>query len=119
MITEQHIKELISFRFVEVIANFKGYKTSTQNSPDYGTDMSVCEVGARDDNGQIRYSDTGRELKLQCKATTENSITLLKDDLIGYDLEAKTYNDLVQRKINQKPLLLILYILPNDKSDWI
>jgi len=118
MMTEEHIKEAISIRFIELVAAFNGYKTNS-TYPDYGTDLNIIEVGYRTENGHKRYSDTGRELKFQFKATTINSI-IEDNDKIIYDLDAKAYNDLIERKKTLFPLILILFILPSDKKiEWI
>lgn len=82
--TEEHIKEALSLRYIELIAAFNGYKTSS-TSPDYGTDLDIIEVDFRIENQHKRYLDTGRELKLQLKATTENSI-VVENEIIKYDL---------------------------------
>ena len=84
MMTEEHIKEAISLRYIEVIAAHNGYKTNA-SFPDYGTDLDIIEVGHRTETGHKRYSQTGRELKFQLKATTENSISN-EENFIKYDL---------------------------------
>ncbi len=118
MMTTENIKEAISLRYIELIAAFEGYKTNSVY-PDNGTDLSIIEVKLEpDENGRKRYRDTGRELKIQLKATTENSVTN-EDSFIKYDIEAKTYNDLINRIKNNHPLILILFILPTKSSDWI
>lgn len=118
MMTEEHIKEAISLRYIELIAAYNGYKTSS-SYPDYGTDLDVIEVGYRTENGHKRYSQTGRELKFQLKATTIKSI-IEDNGTIIYDLKSKNYNDLIERKNTIYPLFLILFILPsNNKEEWI
>ena len=117
MMTLEHIKEAISLKYIELIASYNGLKTSS-SYPDYGTDLSVIEVGYRNQNGSKSYSDTGRELKIQLKATTENSI--IEDEIsIKYDLESKTFNDLIERKNSIYPLFLILFILPSESTEWL
>ena len=41
--------------------------------------------------------------------------------MIAYDLEVKTYNDLIHRSnhANATPLILILMCLPADAEDWL
>lgn len=117
MMTEENIKEALSIRYIEILANYKGYKTSSI-FPDHGTDLSIVEVSPREENQGLRYFDTGRELKVQLKATTERGVILNENELV-YDLEAKTYNDLIYRMNNNKPLLLFLFILPSDNEDWL
>jgi len=115
--TEEHIKEAISLRFIELIAAENGYKTSSA-VPDYGTDLEIKEVGCRLENGHTRYFETGRDLKLQLKATTESSISV-QNEIIKYDLNAVTYNDLIERKNAARPLILILFVLPSKKQEWL
>ncbi len=43
MMTEEHIKEAISLRYIELIAAFNGYKTGS-SYPDYGTDLEIKEI---------------------------------------------------------------------------
>ena len=64
MMTEEHIKEAISLRYIELIAAFNGFKTSS-SYPDYGTDLDIKEVDFRMENDHKRYLETGRELKFQ------------------------------------------------------
>ena len=117
MMTEEHIKEAISLKYIELIAAFNGFKTKTSH-PDYGTDLEIVEVGYRIEKDQMRYSDTGRELKFQLKATTENSI-VYENDIVKYDLEAKSFNDLIARRNSKNPLLLLLFILPHKSTEWV
>ena len=117
MMTEEHIKEALSLRYIELVAAFNGYKTSS-SYPDYGTDLEIKEVDFRIENQGKRYLETGRELKLQLKATTENSI-VVENESIKYDLNATTFNDLLVRKNSKSPLILILFVLPSDKNNWL
>ncbi len=117
MMTEEHIKEALSLRYIELVAAFNGYKTSS-SYPDYGTDLEIKEIDFRIENQHKRYLETGRELKFQLKATTENSI-VIEDEIIKYDLNSSTYNDLLSRKNTKCPLILILFVLPSDKSNWL
>lgn len=115
--TEEHIKEAISLRYIELVAAYNGYKTSSA-SPDYGTDLDIKEVDFRLENNHKRYFETVRELKFQLKTSTENSV-IVEDNLIKYDLNTSTYNDLISRKNTKNPLILILFVLPHDKVNWL
>ncbi len=115
--TEEHIKELISVRYIELIAASNGYKASS-STPDYGTDLDIKEVDCRTVGDRKRYFDTGRELKIQLKATTEYAVKY-EANFIKYNLKADTYNDLIHRANNEKPLILVLFILPDKKDDWV
>jgi len=115
MMTEENIKEALSIKYIETLANYKGFKTHSLY-PDNGTDLVIYEVKPRQENGHQRYFDTGRELKIQLKAT---SIEIeVNDGHLVYDLNANTYNDLVVRINDNRPLILILFLLPNEYQDW-
>lgn len=78
---------------------------------DYGVDGDFRLVQVRDG----RRADTGFSMAFQAKAT----ITWLqKDGYIVYDLEAKTYNDMVSRTSEESTLLLILLCLPRHAAQW-
>lgn len=117
MMTDEHIKEFISLRYIELVAAYNGFNTSGQDK-DYGEDLSIIEVGYRNENGQKRFSSTGREIKIQLKATTINSI-IDEDNVVKFDLEAKNFNDLIERKKSAYPLILVVFILPENKEDWV
>ncbi|MFN3852521.1 MAG: DUF4365 domain-containing protein [Spirosomataceae bacterium] len=115
--TEEHIKESISISFIELIANYLGFSTDAPKK-DYGRDLSIFEIKYREENGSKRRIETGRELKIQAKSTTLKGIKQNKD-YITYNLEAKTFNDLIDRKNANKPLILILFLLPENRTDWL
>jgi len=116
--TNNQIKEAISASYVRTIANRRGYKTSTREL-DHGVDMDLIEMTIRVQNGSQRYIESGREIKVQLKATTERGITR-GGNVIRYPLESKTFNDLVDRRQRGTiPLVLILFILPEEENDWV
>lgn len=115
--TIQDIKEELSIRLIQCIANINGFVAEVPKK-DYGTDLCIKEQGIRIENGHGRNYDTGRELKIQAKSTTLKSITE-NDVFISYNLESKTYNDLITRKNNSKPLVLIVVLLPENQSEWL
>lgn len=117
MITEEHIKEAISTKYIEILASYLGFDIGS-TSKDYGTDFSIVEIGYREEHGHQRKVNTGREIKIQAKSTTERGI-LIENDIIKYDLESKTYNDLIQRKNLNKPLILFVFILPENRDLWV
>jgi hypothetical protein len=63
LLPENDIKELLSQRYIELIANFNGYLTIKPDK-DFGVDLEVKEVSIRE-NYTIRYSDTGKRLDIQ------------------------------------------------------
>ncbi len=115
MMTEEHIKESLSIRYIELVAAFNGFNTSVPEK-DYGEDLHIIEVEYNEN--RKRLINSGRILKFQLKATTENSISY-DNNFLKYDLEAKNYNDLIERSKDCHPLLLILFVLPTEKKEWL
>lgn len=113
-------KEHLSQHFVQLLAQAEGYSCVIPNS-DTGVDLKICRVVRYAEGAQIRERETGESLDIQLKTTTEKQV-MRSASLIKYKLRRQNYNDLVQRNIgNQKavPLMLVLYVLPNDMSAWL
>ncbi len=115
--TENEIKEELSRSYVKSVANFLGYKIEIPER-DHGTDCRVIEVTKMNRGNNMRYQESGRKIDIQLKATTEESVEI-EGDFIKYDLEAKTYNDLIFRLKGVNFLVLIVFILPKNKKDWV
>jgi hypothetical protein len=115
--TEEQIKEKISNAFVAVVANYNGYKLQVPDDTG-GVDFSVTYDKIQNRNGKTRHIQSGQYVELQLKATEEHRITF-EENYLKYDLEAKTYNDLIERfSDGNAPLVLVLAILPDDKANW-
>lgn len=108
-ITEQHIKEGLSVAYVTALAHYSGLLLG-DFSFDYGIDGNFCGVRKKGN----RYAANGTYLDFQLKASCNIE---LNEDYIKYNLEAKTYNDLVDTEVGT-PRILILYKLPKDKTLW-
>lgn len=118
--TEEQIKEALSKGFVRLVANRSGFKCKF-DEVDHGTDVTLSEVVARvKPDGSRRITETGRYVDLQIKCTTEASI-ISTENGFKFDLEAKTYNDLVERLSDPgaSPLALIVFVLPEDGAHWL
>jgi hypothetical protein len=111
------IMEEISKSYLEVIANSQGYFNSI--SRDFGTDLTIRK--AQYVEGRNRYLTTGKAIDIQVKSVLSNNITET-DTTINYYLESKNYNDLIDR-LKEKgafiPLILIVFIMPNNEREWI
>ena len=108
--TEQQCQEAVSREFLRILAHMHGYKIH-EPAMDHGVDMTVCPVRERiEPNGQRRFLDSQMRLDFQIKSTTSAGVVLGLDD-IKYDLEAKTFNDLVDGRIEPLPLHLLLVVL--------
>lgn len=113
MLTEPHIIESLSRAYVRAIAGKSGLNLSIREY-DYGVDGNFDEVIIREN----RRVESGFTISFQLKASTQWQ---RNDNTITYDLEAKTYNDLVIRRNFRirVPCILILLTLPPDPSEWL
>lgn len=109
-ITEQHTEESLCFAHIYALAGVAGVNYSA-NRYDYGVDGHFIPVRRRGN----RFIDSGFPLDHQAKATINWE---LKDGKIVYDLEAKTYNDLVGRTAAESSIILILLCLPKEREQW-
>lgn len=112
MITNQHIQEGLSRACIQAIAARAGFSLSKPES-DYGVDGTFNEVTIR----HGRRFQAGFCLHFQLKASTQWQ--QVRDDIV-YDLEAKTYNDLIAMQTNSAiPCILILLTLPKEQERWL
>jgi hypothetical protein len=112
LITLQHTEECISLAYVHALTGKAGVSLSAHRTHDYGIDgtfRSIKVVGNR-------HVETGFAVDFQMKATTTWEH---KESNVVYDLEAKTYNDLVQRDAEATPCILILLCLPPNQDEWV
>lgn len=108
--TEEQRQEAISREFLRLLAHSNGFKI-VEPPLDHGVDMIVCPVSERiEPDGKRRFLDSQFKLDFQIKSTTVTGI-IEDEDSLRYDLEAKTYNDLVQRRGDILPLHLIVVVL--------
>jgi len=114
MITDQHREEQLSRAYVHAVAAHAGL-IFEPSATDYGVDGTIRMV-LRVRNG--RHLTCGHSLDVQLKATTTWALT---DNELIYDLEAKTYNDLVDRfnDIRATPMILVLLCLPSNEEEWL
>ena len=109
-ITVQHQKEALSQAYVRAVIAKAGFNFGKTDF-DYGFDGIIKDVINR--NG--RYVDScfgiNFQLKSSCNVTFENGLVI-------YDLESKTYNDLVAES-SMLPNILILLALPSNSDEWL
>lgn len=112
MITNQHIEESLSRACVQAIAATAGLNLSKPEL-DYGVDGTFNEVSIIN----RRRCQSGFLLNYQLKASTSWQQS---GDQIIYDLEAKTYNDLLQMQVDVAvPCVLILLTLLKEPQQWL
>lgn len=119
---EETIKELLSVNFIRVIAEREGFIV-TKVEQDYGDDLLVKQVKKLKSDKGFKYFTTGGMFEIQMKCTTENSIKIA-DNRIKFRLKGRNYYHLVERFNKWKsekytPLILIILVLPNEKSKWL
>lgn len=112
MLTRQHTQECLSLAFVHALAGRAGVNVSVDRVFDYGVDGAFHPVTIRNN----RRVESGFNVDFQLKSTVNWSID---GDHVVYDLEAKTFNDLVTRAPEADRCILILLCLPRDEAQWL
>ena len=114
MITPQHSEESLFRSYLTAIVGRARHVLSWDRNFDYGVDGSIKHVERRG----TRLTESGYCLDFQGKASVKWSI--IGDEVI-YDLEAKSFNDLISRasRPRAQPMVLILLCLPEDDKKWI
>src|SRR5262245_21572988 len=111
MITENHTEESLSLAFVHALTGIAGVNLANPRRHDYGIDGTFQPV-----TEGSRRIETGFPVDFQMKST----VNWEEDGQeIIYDLEAKTYNDLVGRHPDAVPCILILLCLPKARNQWL
>lgn len=119
--TDTIIMEELSKNFLLTLAAGSGYMHS-DISYDYGTDVTIRKANFA--LGRRRMFTSGKTLDIQIKAVSEKYVIGLNDNTsshIKYDLEVKNYQDLIDRANEGGsivPLILCVFIIPDDKSTW-
>jgi hypothetical protein len=113
VLTDQHIAEALSRAYVRAITGQAGLNLAIREY-DYGVDGSFDEVVVR----QSRRVESGFSLSFQLKASTQWQFD---ETQVVYDLEVKTYNDLILRRSMRAatPCILILLALPLSSEQWL
>lgn len=109
---ETHIKEELSKSYVSAVSAAAGINC-TFYGRDYGQDGIFEDVTYFPDRKS--YRQTGFGIDFQLKATVNATS---KNGYYIYDLEVKNYLDLIDIKVG-KPRILVLYILPEEKDEWV
>lgn len=114
MLPDTDIKEGLSASYIKAIASIAGVKAEIRVK-DHGVDGSLRAVITP---YETRILDSSFSLDFQAKSTVD---WYIEDEYIVYNLEAKTYKDMVSRHsgIYGSPLILILLCLPKDKKEWV
>ena len=110
-ITVQHTQESLCLAHIYAIAGVAGVNYAIRDVFDYGVDGQFDPVIVR----RGRRVVSGHPLAFQAKATINWEVN---NGEIVYDLEAKTYDDLVGRTPSEVTMVLILLCMPKEQIDW-
>lgn len=110
MLTENQIKEELSIAYIHAIAAKVGFSCERPKIDMDSIDVEIKSHGYLSPNSTL-YSP---EIKLQLKATSNININ---DDNIHFSLPVNNYNDL--RSNSMTPRLLVIFELPEDKTEWL
>ena len=117
--TEEQVKEQLSNRYIGVLATKSGFMLD-KGDLDFGVDYTAKKTVryTHPKTGDTRITIDPNTIDIQLKATTEHRIIDAGTE-IRYDLEADNYNDLIKRLGGITPLILILFVLPDDNNHWV
>lgn len=110
-ITAQHIKEQLCNAHLTAIAARAGVNLHLGEGCDYGVDGQFRSVEI---DGTRRRED-GFGIDFQAKASV---CWMIMGSHVVFDLEAKTYNDLVSRSAAATAFIVILLCLPRTAPSW-
>lgn len=110
-ITVEHTKENLCAAHIYAICASAGVLLGNAHVHDYGVDGTFNSVVHR---GKRRVV-SGFPLDFQAKSTVNWEIN---EGYVIYDLESKTYNDIVSRSPAETTLMLVLLCLPKDSAHW-
>lgn len=113
--------EELSVGFIEAIANSQGY--FSMYGRDSGTDMHFRKAISRSisQTTKLRYLTSGKQIDAQVKSAYERNTSVSNGNIV-YNLKINNYNDLVTRANENPsliPLILILFIFPDNDTNWI
>lgn len=111
-IPDSHIQERLSIAYVSAVVSRAGYLFWSPPGTEYGTDGMIQKVHFV--NGS--YCGGGDGVFIQIKASVDCHII---GDNIHYEMEVSAFNKLAQRLEDDKPILLVLYCMPRDKTQWL
>jgi hypothetical protein len=110
-ITAQHIKEQLCNAHLTAIAARAGVNLHLGEGCDYGVDGQFRSV----EIDGARRRESGFGIDFQAKASI---CWMIVGDEIVFDLEAKTYNDLVSRSAAATTFIVVLLCLPRTITEW-
>lgn len=115
MLPDTHIQEEISRAYIKAVCNHAGYVLCLPER-DYGLDVNVKGVNMKPNGNKFNYRFTGINVDIQLKST----INYQEDGTnIIYDLDSQAFTDLIEPQVIGTKRILVLLLLPEEKSEWI
>jgi hypothetical protein len=108
--TDEHRMEQLSRAYTQAVAAVCGCRWSVP-TPDYGIDISLRQVVYR----RKRWREEGLGLDLQLKSEAG---AVVASDHIVHDRKADAY-DLLRRTTRYSPAILVLFVLPANRAEWV
>lgn len=115
MLTKQHIEEDLSKAYVQAVAAKAAVNLRIgDRTHDYTIDGTFHQITYMN---RSRH-ESGFSIDFQLKATKN---LMMENDIVKYDLDAETYNYLVNRANTPRttPAILIILSLPKDEQNWL
>lgn len=114
MLDDPHIQAGLSYAYVQAITYRAGFISIRTNGDD---DLDSVDITIKG-KGQLEPSSILRSpsIEIQVKATYVPDFTQ-EDDSFSYQLNKKNYDDL--RGNTHIPRLLVIFVMPRDKTQWI
>jgi len=112
MLTENDIKEELSYAYVHAIASRAGYGCDRPSKDRDSIDVVISAKDLLAENSIFNSPTLGLQLK-----ATSGPLIANPDGHYPFVLPIKNYIDL--RKPTASPRLLVLFHLPEDDADWL
>ncbi len=107
----QDTQEKLGGAYIKAVVARAGCTLTDHGRGEYGHDYTITPVITRD--GHIR--DASWSINVQSKSTTTAT---QYNDHIAYELDIVNYNDLIDPNTFM-PLILVVYVMPRDQSEWL
>lgn len=110
MLSENDIKEELSYSYVHAVASHAGFSCERIEKDRDSVDLTIRAKGMLEEDSIL----ASPRLDLQLKATC---VPQVEDEQIDFDLKMKNYDEL--RQPTGVPRLLVLLALPEAREDWL
>jgi hypothetical protein len=109
MLTENDIKEELSYAYVHAVASLAGFSCENVRKDRDSIDLHVCARGRLHPESRLMSP----QIAIQVKASVLEPVP---DAAFDFRLTLKNYDDL--RQITMIPRLLVVFAMPSSSDDW-